>query len=261
MNDYDDVVLHLKLDSLEMILTNLISNAIKYTKMSGTITVNVDNQAQQVVVSVSDTGIGIDEQNQQIVFNRFTRANEKHDENIPGAGIGLALVKELVESNSGSIKLTSELGVGSTFTVTLPVCQEADYEINQQSELMQTSQIEIESLSDVDSNKSVILANATQQHSSVLPTLVLIDDNADMLTLLVDTLADRFNCITQPNGEAGIACVRETLPDLVISDVMMPGISGFEVLKNLKSDDMTCHIPVMLLTAKGDMASRIKGLG
>jgi signal transduction histidine kinase/DNA-binding response OmpR family regulator/streptogramin lyase len=255
---FDDVVLSLKADSLEMILTNLISNAIKYTPANGEISVEVSQKDGQVVIAVKDTGVGISEQNQAIVFNRFTRANELHDENIPGAGIGLALVKELVEDNGGAITLVSEIKNGSTFTVTLPISEDQGVEVQKIKSLSNTSKIEIDSLQ-LPTNALVMPTINTQDSESSLPTLLLIDDNPDMLELLVDTLASHYQCITAQNGKTGLALAEEHLPDLVISDVMMPGISGFEVVKHLKQEELTCHIPVILLTAKGDSQSRIRG--
>ena len=260
---FEDVVLSLKADSLEMILTNLISNAIKYTKADGSIVVTVTEEPGQVVIVVGDTGIGIDAENQKIVFNRFTRANEKHDENIPGAGIGLALVKELVEANDGKITLTSEIGKGSQFTVVLPLSKTRSEAVQKIISLSTSSQTEIKSLAYPQNELVNVAVEYTEavadEVSTSRPTLLLIDDNPDMLELLKDTLGEKYHCISENNGENGVTAAKEHLPDLVISDVMMPGISGFDVLKQLKEDDLTGHIPVVLLTAKGDIQSRIRG--
>ncbi|MCJ8273849.1 MAG: ATP-binding protein, partial [Psychrosphaera sp.] len=120
--EFEDVTLSMKTDALEIILGNLISNAIKYTPEQGSITIDIERCAQNVIIAVQDTGIGIAPADQTQVFNRFTRVDDAQVEQIPGAGIGLALVKELVTNHDGQIELTSELGKGSTFTVTLPVC-------------------------------------------------------------------------------------------------------------------------------------------
>lgn len=255
--DYDDVILSLKPDSLEIILTNLISNAIKYTPNNGEININVRKFDDKVEIAVCDSGIGIDEDNQKVVFNRFTRAEDLHGESIPGAGIGLALVKELVENHNGTITLESALGEGSTFTVTLPVAeQEQAAETQVVSELSHSSMLEIDALNastPVTADEQYVVNDDNRQ------TILLIDDNVDMLELLQATLSGKFNCIAAQNGTNGLALAREHLPDLVISDVMMPGISGFEVVRALKQDELTSHLPVVLLTAKGDTQSRIKG--
>ena len=252
---FDDLLLFLTADSLEMIFNNLISNAIKYTPANGEITISVSHDGSEVTIAVQDSGIGISEENQQIVFNRFTRASENHGENIPGAGIGLALVKELVETNNGHIRLSSQVNGGSTFTVTLPLSKEQDIAVTQISGLSTASLIEIDNPNDSLSRQT----KPADGVESTKPTLLLIDDNPDMLELLTDTLTAKYHLLTAHNGELGLLTAKEQLPDLVLSDVMMPGISGFEVLKQLKLDELTNHIPVVLLTAKGDVQSRIKG--
>ncbi|MFT4925205.1 MAG: ligand-binding sensor domain-containing protein/signal transduction histidine kinase [Phenylobacterium sp.] len=256
---FADVVLFLTVDSLEMIFNNLISNAIKYTPANGEVTITVNTEGANVVVALSDNGIGISADNQQIVFNRFTRANESHDESIPGAGIGLALVKDLVEANQGKITLASEENHGSTFTVTLPLSDVQDVAVTQTSGLSTASLVEVDAVVPLPSiaTDSIAAFALGSEHSK--PTLLLIDDNPDMLELLKDTLAAHYHCITAHNGELGLSMATEQLPDLVISDVMMPGISGFEVLRQLKLNELTNYIPVVLLTAKGDVQSRIKG--
>ncbi|MCJ8273406.1 MAG: ATP-binding protein, partial [Psychrosphaera sp.] len=202
---FDDVILSLKADSLEMVLTNLISNAIKYTREDGQITVAVSHQSKQVMIVVEDTGIGIDEQNQKIVFNRFTRANERHDENIPGAGIGLALVKELVEANEGTITLTSVINRGSTFTVTLPVGEQSDVDVEKVTELSISSLSEIDSLTKPQATDQAEAVVVQQQIGSGKPILLLIDDNPDMIELLKDTLSEKYQCLTEHNGVDGVA--------------------------------------------------------
>jgi signal transduction histidine kinase/DNA-binding response OmpR family regulator/streptogramin lyase len=254
---YDDVVLLIKADSLEMILTNLLSNAIKYTPDAGKIRVEVTRIHEQVSIAVIDSGIGIDAKNQQIVFNRFTRGNDCHDENIPGAGIGLALVKELAEANNGSVSLTSQRQQGSTFTVVLPISNLEEAVVESANELSHSSQIEIDSL--VKPEPLLLPKTDSQGVDDTKPTLLLIDDNPDMLELLVQTLDSHYSCNTASNGESGLELAQQQMPDLVVSDLMMPGISGFEVVKRLKQNELTNHIPVILLTAKGDSQSRVEG--
>ena len=254
---FDDVVLSMKGDALEIILTNLISNAVKYTPEKGHIAIAVKPSGKRVTIEVSDTGIGIDEDNQKLVFNRFTRANDKH-ESIPGAGIGLALVKELVDSHDGTITLRSVVNQGSTFSVQLPVYEVDPAKVTTLHGPGQAAALDIESMMDSVPEVAGIQVEIADDDAS-RPVILLIDDNADMLSLLTDTLSGRFQCLTASDGEQGIAMAKEYLPDLVISDVMMPGISGYEVVKVLKEVEATSHIPVILLTAKGDVQSRIEG--
>lgn len=260
--EYQDVVLRLKPDSLEMILVNLLSNAIKYTKPGGEIEVKVDYLPGKVRIAITDTGIGISEENQQIVFNRFTRANEQHDENIPGAGIGLALVKELVEGNGGQLSLQSTLGVGSTFTATLPLPEIDEQQSAQPLGLSQSSQTEINALMEAHNNKLAVQFGQAEQaksQASKSQQVLLIDDNSDMLALLSDTLGEQYDCLRATNGEMGIKLALEHIPDVIVCDVMMPGIDGFEVANTLKGNELTCHIPFLFLSAKTDIESRMQG--
>lgn len=256
-NEFKDVVLTMRVDSLEMILTNLLSNAIKYTPENGAIEVEIKIDDLFASVSVKDNGMGISEPNQALVFNRFTRASEEHDENIPGAGIGLALVKELVENHKGQITLKSELNQGSTFTVRLPFNPDPDVQPQSIEHISSTSKTEIDAL--IGKTQVTEQTDIGQIDDNGKATVLLIDDNADMLQLLTDTLNGRYHCITAANGESGLEKAKALIPDFIISDVMMPGISGYEVAKALKEEELTCHIPVILLTAKGDIDSRMEG--
>ena len=271
MPTFDSVLVKSKADSLELILTNLITNAIKYTPANGKIWIKVHQpqtvrkEHAQVSISVSDTGIGISEENQAIVFDRFTRATELHGESIPGAGIGLALVKELVQSSQGSISLSSEVGKGSEFVVMLPVQTQTDGQtVGKESMIASSSQLEVEALSLVPVTTALTqaqIADLMPEHdeNSIRSTILLIDDNADMLTLLTSTLSGEFDCITAINGELGLELGLKYIPDIIICDVMMPGLSGFEVAQRFKSMELCCHIPLLLLTAKSDKDSRMTG--
>jgi len=261
LKPFDDVILRLMPDVLETVITNLISNAIKYTPKNGEIEASVTIDGDKVKIAVTDNGFGIAEQDQDKVFSRFTRVNEQHDEKIPGAGIGLALVKELVEKSHGTIVLTSELGKGSTFTVTFPIPAETDFneEDDQSSELSLASTLEVKTLSHLEDNAEPEQTEEEEEASGDKSTVLLIDDNADMRQLLELTLGETYHCIQASNGEIGLEKAQQNLPDIVISDVMMPGLNGFEVLQQLKLKSLTSHIPVILLTAKGDKQSRIQG--
>lgn len=255
---FEDVILRLKSNSLELILTNLISNAIKYTNEHGSITISVqaDSEDQQAAISISDTGTGIDQSIQEQMFNPFTW-DESRPNSISGSGIGLALVKELVEANQGQIALKSEQNVGSTFTLTLPLADTDQTQIQALEALSESSRLEIQFLDEIESTQAVNVAAMHQDESQ--PLVLLIDDNKDMLKLLQGILVPHFRCMLAINGTSGLAKAQEYLPDLVICDVMMPGIDGFEVLCELKTNPLTCHIPVVLLTARADVQSRIRG--
>ncbi len=263
VSPFTDVTLNLLPDSLNKILINIISNAFKYTQDKGQINLSVNVQADSVSIHVQDNGIGIGVADQRIIFERFNRASHANDESVSGAGIGLALVKELVEANNGQITLQSELNKGSTFTVSLPITT-SELQLPQSSDehqvITERLDLEIDSImteqATIDNQQASEAVDKNNQQKSIL----LIDDNTDMRQLLNDQLSLDYLCFQAANGKTGLATAREQLPDLIISDVMMPVMDGYELAQALKADELTSHIPIILLTAKGSTESRIKGL-
>ncbi|NQZ05805.1 MAG: response regulator [Algicola sp.] len=265
-------------DSLETLIANLLSNAIKYTPEQGSITIIAKQQDQQLLLSVSDTGLGIAPNVQQKVLEPFYRDEHDSKSHIGGSGIGLALVKELVEANNGQLTLDSELGRGSCFTITLPLAPN-DANITfarQQSTGEMAVSANLESL-----NQDARQSDQQGQHPSYLqensaakpptldlpysngvdskPSLVIVEDHQDMREFLFELLNEDYHCIAANNGKDGIRMITEQIPDVVICDLMMPGINGLQVCNTLKNDERTSHIPLMLLTAKGDTETRIAG--
>lgn len=250
--------------SLETIVANLLSNAIKYTPVQGAISITVKQQTEQLMLIVSDTGLGIAEKDQQKVFEAFYRVDADSKQNIKGSGIGLALVKELVDVNNGRLILDSIPSQGSCFTIYLP-CKPRDDNItfaqqdHYSGESFIASNIETLTLDKValKHQQSVDLPFTTNLDSK--PSLVIIEDNRDMRDFLFDILNDDYQCLPASNGKDGIRLVTEQIPDVVICDLMMPGIDGLQVCNTLKNDERTSHIPLMLLTAKSDTETRIIG--
>lgn len=245
-------------DALEKILLNLLSNAIKYTDKGGVISISVARDAtQQLIISVKDTGIGIPQDKLASIFDRFSRVLNEHSERVTGAGIGLALVKEIVEAHNGQITVESILGKGTNITVHLPIIGEVKsidkaYYANAEtldSELMELVAPTVDVISEVD----------TEHEQRNCPSILVIEDNPDMQSYIVECLTPTFHCITANNGELGLALAKEKIPDLVISDVMMPKMDGYQVTKSLREELTTSHIPVIMLTALGDRESRLKG--
>ncbi len=258
---YEDVTLMLLPDSLNKILINILSNAFKYTPANGDIWVSVVTINERVDIIIKDSGIGIAQSDHQSIFERFNRATHNHGESISGAGIGLALVKELVEANQGHISLTSELSQGSTFTISLPVASAEQTALAVEGTAVKQilhDHLDLEIDSVLTVSESIV--NETADIASELKTLLIVDDSADMRNLLSDQLSRDYHCLLAEHGESGLNIAREQLPDLVISDVMMPVMDGYEFTSALKGDELTSHIPVILLTAKGSMESRLKGL-
>ncbi len=262
LSDYDDVTLSMLPDSLNKIMINILSNAFKYSGKDSKITVLVTNRTGWVDIAISDTGIGISESDVEVVFQRFNRATHGHSEAVPGAGIGLALVKELVEANQGEITLTSVVKQGSTFTVTLPVAGVAPAlggatNTSMQEVIHEHLDLEIDSVTTSD---PLVVNNTSLTPDSTQKSVLIVDDNPDLRELLYQQLNGQYQCLLAENGQVGLDIAKEQLPDLVISDVMMPVMDGYQLTRSLKSDQLTSHIPIILLTAKGSMESRLKGL-
>jgi signal transduction histidine kinase/ligand-binding sensor domain-containing protein/DNA-binding response OmpR family regulator len=238
--------------ALEEIVVNLLSNALKYTHFGGAISIEAESCDDGMVrIAVSDNGPGIAESDQEGVFDRFYRGADL-DESIPGSGLGLALVNELVTVNGGTINLESELGQGTRVELFLPAADNAPE--SQEFDPVSTAAIN-------EANALNIRARDLEQRpSDAIPQVVVIEDNLDLCEHVGEILARDFQCTFAHDGQSGLAIVTEAIPDLVLCDVMLPKINGFEVTRQIKHDDRTCHIPVILLTALADESSRIRGL-
>ena len=253
-----EIIMDYDPERMLQVVYNLLSNAIKFTPSGGKVALGVTvnhGDFKYLILSVIDSGAGIPEADLPFIFERFRQANnlEKAKAGPTGAsgtGIGLALTKELVNVMNGDISVESEEGKGTTFTVRLPVTNKA--ESLKSSELPQT-------VAETPARpRQAPASTLNAQPSSV--NLLLIEDNPDVVEYLADCLRDRYALDFAYNGRAGIEKALEDIPDLIVSDVMMPEKDGFEVVETLKNDERTSHIPIVLLTAKADVESRIKGL-
>ena len=247
-------------DAFEKIILNLLSNAIKYTKPGGTITVSTTRIEQALYqIQVSDTGIGIAKDKLENVFERFNRVMDENSEQVTGSGIGLALVKSLVESHEGSVELESELGQGTTITVKLPIINEVDesqINVHQNDEIIA---MELMNVSSSGLHEGSIAQSAETIQSTGKPTVLVIEDNDDMRQYIVESIGQQFNTLMAADGQAGLELAIREVPDLIISDIMMPKLDGYQTTKALREAQITNHIPVVLLTARGDRDSRLKG--
>ncbi|MBT8073526.1 MAG: response regulator, partial [Xanthomonadales bacterium] len=256
LNERDELWVSCAPDVLDKILLNLLSNAIKYTPAGGSVTVSTVVSGDMVDLSVSDTGVGISVQDQQTVFDRFSRADD-HGEALPGAGIGLALVKELVEACDGQIRLESKAGEGATFTVSLPLCElvEGAGDATPTVTSLEAVELELESIRPVDR----VAAQETDHLTEGKPLILIVEDNPDMQRYLVGLLSDTYFCDVAGDGQQALERAFEHIPDLVLLDVMLPKMNGFQVSHTLKEDERTSHIPIIMLTALGDRESRKEG--
>jgi signal transduction histidine kinase/ligand-binding sensor domain-containing protein/DNA-binding response OmpR family regulator len=245
-------------NKLEIILFNILSNAFKFTPNGGRITFNVKKNADQSCeISIRDTGSGIPANEIDRIFDRFYRGRAEDATTISGTGIGLSFVKELTQLHGGTIVAESDGTHGSLFTVILPPLTVAESLLNISAEpLNHTGQINETNLN------FVIMPEENDQISQEqdLPIILVVEDESDMLQYIYEILAPSFKVVTATNGREGIEKAFETIPDLIVSDVMMPEVDGIELCKKLKSDKDTSHIPIILLTALSDMAHHVQGI-
>lgn len=241
-------------EKMRQILSNLISNALKYTPSGGKVTLRIGKDESAgtpaMILEVSDTGQGISAEDLPHIFDRFYQADNTVTKAGPtgagGTGIGLALIKELVNLLEGNIAVHSEPDKGAEFTVRLPISNKS-----------KTRDVYI--ASSPDSLPDTITRNPRPTTRN-RPSILIIEDNPDVLEYLRMCLQDHYAIHFSYNGRSGIDMALELVPDLILSDVMMPEKDGFEVCDTLKNDERSSHIPLVLLTAKADMESRIAGL-
>lgn len=247
-------------EKLMQIVSNLVSNGIKFTPESGSVEVwthetNVGG-VEQFHISVRDTGIGIGTEHLQYIFSRFYRVEDTAIKVSKGTGVGLALTKDLVELMGGQIDVRSATGKGATFIVTLPVTRDAVEE----EYALKADDVRAASAAYVDGDSPTPTSAESVIVDPEIPLVLIVEDNPDVATYISRCLKPHYRIDHAPDGEAGIAKAVEIVPDIVISDVMMPKKDGFEVCDSLKSDERTSHIPIILLTARADMDSKIEGL-
>jgi signal transduction histidine kinase/DNA-binding response OmpR family regulator len=253
-------------ERVEHILTNLLSNGFKFTPAGGTVDVCASVVAgpepgtddRWVEVTVSDTGIGIPAQDLPHIFDRFYQVNSSATREQGGTGIGLALTKELVDLHRGSITVTSTPGQGTEFRVRLPIGK-TNFSPGEFGEAPDVgSQERLPAGAPAPAGESGV--TSADLSSSTQPLLLIVEDNADLRAHIRATVSPDYRTVDATNGEEGVAKALELVPDIVISDVMMPKMDGYAVCRALKSDERTSHVPVILLTAKAGQESKIEGL-
>ena len=246
-----DLWLECDAQAFEKIIFNLLSNAIKYTPAGGTINVNAYREKETIILDIIDTGIGISKTSQDKIFERFQRADDQENQAIFGVGIGLSLVNELVKAHHWRINLVSEYNNGSKFSLSIPAAKPTT------NEVALPYSISEEELSSILVEQNEPKTNEQKKDQQVV---LIIEDNIDMQSHIKQVIEQAHHCILASSGELGLTIAQEYIPDLIVCDIMLTGIDGFEVLKQLKENDITSHIPVILLTARSDLDSRLHGL-
>lgn len=250
-------------DKIEKIAFNLLSNAFKFTPEGGEVKVeaSLQNQVKNIsgsflTFSVQDTGPGIPEDCKEKIFNRFYQLDTTVKSGAGGTGIGLSLVKDLVKLLHGDITVESKEGKGSLFTVMFPLGRE--HLMESEYMLMRSEVIPKLKYHEIENPPVRIIGNMVGNKD--IPTILIVEDNSDIRLQLSDNLSDKYIIQEAVDGYAGLKMALGVIPDLVLTDLMMPRLDGMELCKKLKSDERTSHIPVVILTAKGAMEDRIAGL-
>jgi signal transduction histidine kinase/DNA-binding response OmpR family regulator/ligand-binding sensor domain-containing protein len=247
-------------DKLEKIVSNLLSNAIKFAPEKGQVKTTVRNENDRFVeIKVTDNGAGFSREYLDKIFDRFFQIDDSRTHSHEGTGIGLALSKELVELHHGTIQ--AESGGGTTFTVRLPLGKShlAEHEVihgTPAGEDADSATFFPYGYLDGDHGRQTVKSRVSKN----APLILIVEDHADLRSYLRSNLGHEYQIIEAKNGQEGIELAIERIPDLIVSDVMMPIMDGFEMCKRIKQDERTSHIPVILLTARSAAESRIEGL-
>ena len=240
-----DVMIYYDTDIVTTILNNLLSNAVKYTH-AGEITLTIRQVTEKnnlyTEIDVADTGYGIDEQAIPHIFDRYYQAKGKHQAS--GTGIGLALVKSLVEIHQGILAVTSTAGKGSVFSFRL--LTENTYPGALHTEPARPTEPEF-------------IALPTTENPETLPIVLVIEDNDEIREYISSSLSSEYTIITAANGNEGLEAAFDEIPNIIVSDIMMPEMDGFELCRRVKEDVRTSHIPVILLTAKDSIQDKEEG--
>ncbi|AZQ64883.1 response regulator [Flammeovirga pectinis] len=259
-SEVEEQILWVDVEKMETILFNLLSNAFKFTKEGGTISfvltrTEIDNPYKEggINIKISDTGIGISEEDQLHIFDRFYQAKKQNiKEN--GSGIGLTLVAEFVELHYGQISIESKVNLGTSFTLDLPLGTD-------HLPVDQLEQDEIElTLSPVTHHLDNKITSYKLDLNSDKPLLLLVDDNQDIIAFIRNSLKEKYNLIVAENGQEGVVKANRFLPQLIISDIMMPVMDGLSFTDKVKKNPKTSAIPIILLTAKSLPSQKVDGL-
>ena len=242
-------------DCLDKIIFNLLSNAFKFTPQGGSVTVDIRmGTLENLSVSVQDSGVGISKEQQNHIFERFYQVREGNRNTKIGTGIGLHLAKMMAELHHGSLQVESEPGNGSKFTILLPLNKTAysadEFGSGNEEALVTMFQPSV----------SVFTEKTLKTKKKGQESVLIVEDDADILHYIVSELSLNYHVYTAIDGKDGLSKALQHLPDIIVSDIVMPEMDGLTMCKLIKTNEKTCHIPVILLTAKTNIEQRIEGL-
>ena len=235
-------------DYVNKVVGNLLSNALKFTPKGGSITVSLKQESKHITLSVSDTGQGMSQEEQSHILEPFYTSKSK--ENPHGTGVGLALVNEIVKATGGSIAWKSAPGEGTTFCISIPI-QHRGKPISESEMYSEPAPTDIEPDDE---------APETINEGQSLKQILIVEDNSDVASFIGSQLGKDYEIHFAQNGKEGLDMARSLIPDLIISDVMMPMMDGLEFCRLLRADELVCHIPVIMVTAKVSEEDRLRGL-
>ncbi|MEO9872310.1 two-component regulator propeller domain-containing protein [Ekhidna sp.] len=252
-----DIHLFFEKDKIEKIVGNLLSNAFKYTQEFGKIDFTVIDKKEKVQIIIEDTGIGMSKDQLDLIFNRFYQIDNSHKK---GTGIGLALTKELVELHKGNIEVFSTESKGTKFIVEL---KKGEAHLTDEEKTYITDDFhskEQESFVGSQTMEALPIDGVTgEPEDENLPIVLIVDDNEDIRLFISEHFISDYKILEAEDGEKALKIAKQEIPDIIISDVMMPKMDGYELCKELKLDAKTCHIPFIILTAKASGDSALKG--
>lgn len=265
LSEFPQLLTYFDSDKLDKILFNLLSNAFKYTNDDGSISVILNKKGAHEIphasstadsyleIKITDTGFGIPKDSLDKLFKPFQQVNTNKPIGSGATGIGLSLTKDLIELHKGIIQVDSEVGKGSTFTIYLPVYK------NDPSKMPATDTEELQDETVLEENEG-FAENNERINKDAKPVILIVEDSSDLRAYLKSELKLNYKIIEADNGEKGLELAFRKIPDLIISDIMMPGMDGIELCNRLKKDIRTEQVPVILLTARHSEEARLSGL-
>ena len=247
-------------DKLEKIISNLLSNAFKYTSDGGAVTFSLEYSDSYYVIEISDTGQGLTKEEVKRIFERFYRVEGTEAK---GSGIGLTLTKEIVDLHNGQISVNSEIGKGTNFKVRMPYTldllpkQIIIDSNNSTQKYVNPGASSFISEGKVDEEETPSMADLKTGN---MPLVLLVEDHPDLRQHISNILKGHYRVITAEDGMKGERLAIENIPDVILSDVMMPKKDGYQLCRDLKTNTKTCHIPIIMLTAKAGQDNKMEGL-
>ena len=252
---------YVDVDLWEKIVLNLLSNAFKFT-LQGSVTVNLFQEDNNLILTVTDTGVGIPKSEQPKIFQRFHRAENSKGRSFEGSGIGLALVQELIQLHGGEISFNSQVDHGTVFRVTIPLAPPSNFLNTMYEQVPAAFQLTRNSQATVNEvAKWMTVPKHTKQPEAInAPHVLLVDDNVDLRNYILGILSSNYRVSLANDGLEALDIITNDLPDIVLTDVMMPRLDGFGLIKKLRSDAATSRIPVIILSARAGEESKVDGL-